>query len=175
MSNSYLDPYDRDNPPHLAGAKDGTIVEVDDRDQWSPGQRLFADWFEANAVDGLVPADAPVDALGPLFGFIHKLLVDRERDDFRYLIYGRSIAKKANMGMDGQWVSELPAPAGPVFLNHYRGLVRNPRLFVGRLTYVGLDMPYREWVRAVAPLGSAATGATHFIVFTETVADPRRI
>lgn len=174
MSNTYLDPFDRTRKPHSAEADGGSILEMPDRASWSPGQELLATWYETHAVDGLVPAATPVDLLGPLIGLVHKLVVDRERDDFRYLIFGRSIAKKANMGSDGQWVSDLIEPTRTVFLAHYRALVAAPRLFVGRLRYEGIDIPNREWVRAVAPLGAAAEGVSHFIVFTETADDPRR-
>lgn len=174
MSNTYLDPYDRSRKPHSAEAHDGSIVEMPDRESWSCGQALLAEWYESHAVDGLVPPATPVDRLGPLIGLVHKLVVDRDRDDFRYLIYGRTIAKKANMGGDGQWVSDLIEPTRSVFLAHYRELVARPRLFVGRLRYEGIDIPNREWVRAVAPMGTAEEGVTHFIVFTETADDPRR-
>ena len=174
MSNTYLDPYDRSRKPHAAGAEDGSIVEMPDRATWSPGQTLLADWYDAHAVDGLVPPSTPVDLLGPLIGLVHKLVYDPERDDFRYLIFGRTIAKKSNMGGDGQWVSDLIEPTRSVFLAHYRDLVAHPRLFVGRLRYEGIDIPHREWVRAVAPMGTAADGVTHFIVFTETAHEPRR-
>ncbi|MDF1792042.1 MAG: hypothetical protein P1U88_09040 [Thalassobaculaceae bacterium] len=175
MSNTYLDPYDREKQPHSAGAEDGSILAMDDCSEWSAGQRLLAAWHQTHAIDGMVPPTTPVDALGPLIGLVHKLVVDRERDDFRYLIYGRSIAKKANMGLDGQWVSDLIEPTRSVFLDHYRTLAASPRLFVGRLVYVGIDIPNREWVRAVAPLGTPEQGCTHFIVFTETIDDPRRL
>ena len=175
MSNTYLDPYDKDRQPHVAGAEDGSIVEMTDREEWSTGQRLLASWYETHASDGLVPPTTPIDQLGPLLGLVHKLVVDRERDDFRYLIFGRSIAKKANMGTDGQWVSEFIEPTRTVFLQHYRDLVAGPRLFVGRLVYVGIDIPNREWVRAVAPMGTPEQGVTHFIVFTETAADRRQL
>ena len=174
MTRTYLDPYDSSRKPHSAEAEGGTIVETPDRESWSPGQALLADWFDAHAVDGLVPPSTPVDLLGPVIGLVHKLVVDRARDDFRYLIYGRSIARKANMGNDGQWVSDLIEPTRSVFLAHYRDLVARPRLFVGRLRYDGIDIPNREWVRAAAPMGTAEDGVTHFIVFTETADDPRR-
>ena len=175
MSNTYLDPYDRSRKPHSADADDGAIIEMPDRVAWTPGQALLADWYETHAVDALVPPSTPVDRLSPLIGLVHKLIVDRARDDFRYLIFGRTIAKKANMGVDGQWVSDLIEPTRSVFLGHYRDLAARPRLFVGRLRYEGIDIPYREWVRAVAPLGTAEAGATHFIVFTDAVHDLRRI
>lgn len=175
MSNTYLDPFDKDSPPHVDGAEDGSIHETIDRDQWTPGQQLLAAWYEKHAVDGLVPPETPIDPLSPVFGLVHKIAVDRERDDFRYLIYGRTIAKQANMGMDGHWVSELVEPTRTVFLEHYRNLVRDPRLFVGRLVYVGLDIPNREWVRAVAPMGTPQQGVTRFIVFTETAESPRKV
>ena len=166
MSNTYLDPYDRSRKPHSAEADAGSIIEMPDRETWTPGQTLLASWYEAHAVDGLVPPSTPVDSLGPLLGLVHKLVVDRDRDDFRYLIYGRTIAKKSNMGGDGLWVSELIEPTRSVFLAHYRELVARPRLFVGRLRYEGIDIPNPEWVRATAPMGTAQDGVTHFIVFT---------
>jgi|GEM_PF-6303317 len=175
MSNTYLDPYDTDAPPHVAGAEGGIITENDDRDTWSPGQRQLASWFEAGAVAGLAPPDMPIDPLAPLLGFIHKLAVDREQDDFRYLIYGRAIAKHANMGMEGRFVSELVEPARSLFLTHYRDLVARPRLFVGQVVYRGTDVRYSTWPRGVAPLGTSQTGVTHFIVFTEAAGtEPRR-
>ncbi|SDG01908.1 MULTISPECIES: hypothetical protein [Thalassobaculum] len=175
MSNTYLDPYDRSRKPHSADADDGAIIEMPDRSTWSPGQGLLATWYETHAFEAMVPPSTPIDLLGPLIGLVHKLAVDRERDDFRYLIFGRSIAKKANMGGDGQWVSDLIEPTRSLFLAHYRSLVAAPRLFVGRLRYEGIDIPHREWVRAVAPMGTPEQGVTHFIVFTETAHDPQQI
>lgn len=175
MSTTYLDPYDRYRKPHSADAEAGSILEMPDPETWTSGQRLLARWYEDHAVDGLVPPSTPIDLLGPLIGLVHKLVVDHDRSDFRYLIYGRSIAKKANMGVDGQWVSELIEPTRSVFLQHYRTLVAAPRLFVGWLRYEGIDIPHREWVRAVAPMGSAQDGVTHFIVYSDTIHDPRQI
>lgn len=169
MSNTYLDPYDTDNPPHVTGAEGGSITEVSDRSQWSRGQRALVDWHAGHARGEVVPSDTPIDPLSPLFGLVHKLGVDRDRDDFRYVIYGRTVAKHANMGMEGRWVSELVEPARGLFLEHYRDLLTHPRLFVGRLYYSGPDVRYRAWNRAVAPLGSPERGVTHFIVFTEVV------
>ncbi|MCR9073545.1 MAG: hypothetical protein NXI18_17795 [Alphaproteobacteria bacterium] len=173
MSNTYLDPYDSEREPHSARAETGSIVDMDDRSAWSYGQRLLAEWFEAHETEGLVPPDTPIDLLGPVLGYVHKLAYDRDENDFRYLIYGRSIAKKSNMGGDGTRVSDLIEPTRSVFLEHYRALVANPRLSVGRLTYQGTNVPNNEWIRAVAPLGRPGDGVTHFIVFTETVQDAR--
>lgn len=175
MSNTYLDPYDTEKAPHSALAEAGAIAEIGDRSGWTYGQDLLARWFEAHAAEGMVPPDTPIDQLGPIIGSVHKLICDRDEGDFRYLIFGRSIAKKANMGRDGMRVSDLIEPTRTVFLGHYGELIARPRLFVGRLTYVGLDVPNNEWVRAVAPLGTPQTGVTHFIVFTDTVQDARRI
>lgn len=175
MSNTYLDTYDRTRQPHSAEADDGSILEMPDPRTWSPGQTLLAAWYELHAEDGLVPPSTPIDLLAPLIGMVHKLVVDPARNDFRYLIFGRSIAKKANMGGDGLWVSELIEPTRSVFLAHYRNLVAAPRLFVGRLHYDGINIPHREWVRAVAPLGTPQDGVTHFIVFTETAHDPQQV
>ncbi|MEQ8584855.1 MAG: hypothetical protein RLO01_05350 [Thalassobaculaceae bacterium] len=169
----YLDPYDAAKEPHSARAEEGRIVETPEPSSWTFGQRLLADWFTAHALDGMVPSDAPIDALGPVIGSVHKLVREPETDDFRYLIYGRTIARKANMGRDGMRVSELIEPTGSVMLEHYRTLAARPLLFVGRLTYVGLDIQNSEWVRAVTPLGRPETGVSHFIVFTDTVQDAR--
>ena len=167
MSSTYLDGYDAQAPNHFAGADGGRISELEDSSLWSPGQRQLADWYETGHEGGLVSPETPIDPLTVHFGYIHKLEVDRERDDFRYLIYGRSVAKHANMGMEGRWVSEMVEPARTLFLDHYRDLVARPRLFVGRLVYSGAGVRNRGWQRAVAPLGTAERGVTHFIVYTD--------
>ena len=169
----YLDPYDRDRKPHSAGAQDGFISEIGDTREWTQGQRMLAKWYVEHAVAGLVPPSTPMDQLSSLFGNVHKLLVDPDRNDFRYLIYGQSVAKKANMGGDRVWVSDLIEPTRRIFLTHYRDLVANPRLHVGILAYLGGDIPHREWVRAAAPLGTPDLGVTHFIVYTDTAQDAR--
>ena len=173
MMNTYLDAYDRGRKPHSEGAHDGVISEIGDTREWTRGQRLLAQWYVENAVAGMVPPSTPVDQLSPLIGNVHKLLVDPGRNDFRYLIYGRTIAKKANMGGDRVWVSELIEPTRQIFLSHYRELAANPRLHVGILSYLGGDIPHREWVRASAPLGTPELGVTHFIVYTDTAEDAR--
>lgn len=169
----YLDPYDAAKEPHSAKAKDGWILETPEPSSWAVGQRLVADWFNAHAVDGMVPPDTPIDALGTVIGYVHKLACEPEGNDFRYVIYGRSIARKANMGGDGVRVSELIEPTASIMLRHYRALAAQPRFFAGRLTYAGVDIPNRDWIRADAPLGRPETGISHFIVFTDTAQDAR--
>lgn len=166
MAISYLDPYDAGSPPHVHGAKGGSIEPTLDEAQWSTGQRLLAAWHRQHAIDDLVPPHAPIDALGPLLGSVHKLAVESDGLDFRYLIYGHHISRRANMGMQGKRVSELVEPARTIFLEHYRDLVVHPRLFVGDLIYDGSNIRHRVWARAVSPIGTKNTGVTGFIVFT---------
>ncbi|NMM43815.1 hypothetical protein HH303_04960 [Rhodospirillaceae bacterium KN72] len=137
--------------------------ELTDPADWCAEQRFMHDWFNRNAVDGFLPKSVPIDGLFALVGYIHKIEISVERDDFRYRIYGERIAYAANCPMQGRWVSEFAPIVAKMFLKIYRDLRDNPRFYVGVTRYEGEGLRTPAYYRAIVPVGNTETGTQGFI------------
>ena len=138
-------------------------AELTDPADWCAEQRFMHDWFCRNEVDGYLPTSVPIDGLFALVGYIHKLEISAERDDFRYRIYGERIAFAGNCPMQGRWVSEFAPIVAEMFLRVYRDLRDSPRFYTGVTRYEGHGLRTPAYYRAIAPVGSVEAGTQGFI------------
>ena len=152
--NSFTGRYDPNEPPHMVDSSDAFILEIHDRNEWDAPQRHFAEWVETHIRSGLMPYTAPIEDMAPYLGSMHKLAVVDGGADFAYRIYGEKIKDAANLDLQSKTVSGLIEPARSAFLDHYRDLLENPRLFVGTVRYAGLIRAHPVWHRCAVPAGS---------------------
>ncbi|WP_420403749.1 PAS domain-containing protein [Nisaea sp.] len=93
------------------------------------------------------------ETLRPWLGNIMVLELDREREDFRYRLYGSEIAARSGFDMTGKWVSDFRSEIGDVFHSQYRKAVHEKRLIVSRNPYLHSRAPC-DWERIICPVAS---------------------
>ena len=93
------------------------------------------------------------ETLKPWLGNIMVLELDRERQDFRYRLYGSEISARTGFDMTGKWVSDFRSEIGDVFRSQYHLAVRERRLVVSRNPYLHSRAPC-DWERIICPVAS---------------------
>jgi len=106
------------------------------------------------------------ETLKPWLGNIIVLEFDRERDDFRYRLYGSEIAALAGFDMTGKWVSDFRSEIGDLFSAQYRNAVQEKRLIVSRNSYLHSRAPC-DWERIICPVENG--GQVQLVVANYTV------
>ena len=133
---------------------------------WDPDPRavptrplafLLRHWEKLRAADGHVTPDR-IDpaALAPAIGHVMLLDVEDGGRDFRYRLYGSTIARRSGFDMTGRRTSELPTGqlAADFFLAVYRAvLVR--RLPVYTWHQMPVQVTVNTWHRLILPLTDA--------------------
>ncbi len=126
-------------------------------------QRLIEYWRSLAPEGGIASARA-VDPLDIAFILGHVLLLDvlDGGNDFRYRVYGTSVAEYVGVDMTGRRTSEFEGFIPVFFIATYKAAIRRRApIYMYYTTPLPLDL--RAWHRLVMPLAGEGGGIVRFL------------
>jgi hypothetical protein len=144
----------------------------------APQLRFLLQYWTGLAPDGAVPNRRRIDplAMRPALGYVMLIdIVDRGRD-FRYRLYGSTIALISQLDMTGRLMSEHPAST---YVNEF-GLAANRAVLSRRLPLYTERTPAlaertTRWQRIAMPLADDSGEITRLLAGTVPIARDGRI